>query len=1242
MRETMEYTSANGSPDLERRQGPPRAAGHSTPGHHDVEPKDDEHETAEDTTSSSHKSERDYEHDGAETRAAVDSGASAPGHGIMSQVVSRISSRSSIDPGPPPDGGWQAWTQSFCGHLVIMNTWGWVNSFGVFQAYYVDTLGRSPSEVSWIGSVAVFLLFFVGTFTGRLTDAGYFRPVFAAGTALLVAGAFATSACTQYWQLMLAQGLCMGVGCGCLFCPMMAVLSTYFSRRRGLAMGVAACGAVVGGVVYPLVVRQMLPRAGFAWAVRTVGFIMAGTLGLANVLAKPRIKPRRAGPLVEWAAFKELEYTFYAAAAFFNFWGVYFAFFYVAAYSREIVHPPFTYTESLNLLLIMNGVSLTGRLAPAWLADRIGAVNAFIPCSAASSVLVLCWIGVRSAGGMYGWAVVYGAAAGGIQSLFNAALSSLTTDPRKAGVRMGMVFTIVSFAVLTGPPIAGAAIRAAGGSYVGAQVFAGTVLAVGCGFLVAAKVLHPGPPSPAAAAAAAAAALNWGTLSFSTSPVCVRPTIHEADNLWILVPDSLKLDISRSSETPPCLLSRPGPAQLSSAQLSQPTQVMAHLIATAALGLAAVSAASPQPPLPQYDWSSIRPSSDIVWHNCYGDEFQCARLVLPMDWLSADPDLLQVTARPLDLDETNEANNRTLAIAIIKLPAVVPDSDPSFAGPLFTNPGGPGNSGVAFLLRMGRHLQYTADRPGRRHYDILSFDPRGIGESEPRADCFHHNLLARQAMELEDRGTWGLDTGRSSLTYSLAAMDAFGRRCEESDRRFGADVMRYVGTPSVARDMVEMADKIDLERRQRLATRKADPQEQANHPITPSELKKRMVVEPKEPVRIQYLGFSYGTVLGNYFAALFPHRVGRLILDGVCDTDDYATGPGWLTNLADTDELFYHFLQGCHKAGSSVCALANSSDESWTDLRERVLAFVDNLDSRPQAALMTNGNNVVVTGHDIRRLIGIMLYMPLLLYRPFASMLEGVLQGNFTLLAETLVEGGYIPVLSEGCSASSAPEKGDGDGDEPVPQPAVQGIEGLYAILCGDGDDITDREVDWWSEYVARQVSTSRIFGAYWSTIRFGCSGWRFRPNWSYKGPFTTPPAGSGPGAPSAPVLFLTNRLDPVTPLRNARTMAAHHPGAGVVVQESMGHCALASAPSRCTADLVAEYLEHGTVPDGEVTCAEDCGPWDDECELEGVDVSTNSPSQRTWSDGGRDMFSIFRRRNLHSVRLPKNPLGVW
>lgn len=70
--------------------------------------------------------------------------------GVLAKVLSRTTSRISIDPGPPPDGGLAAWTQVIMGHLIVFNTWGYINSFGVFQTYYVATLGHPPSDISWV------------------------------------------------------------------------------------------------------------------------------------------------------------------------------------------------------------------------------------------------------------------------------------------------------------------------------------------------------------------------------------------------------------------------------------------------------------------------------------------------------------------------------------------------------------------------------------------------------------------------------------------------------------------------------------------------------------------------------------------------------------------------------------------------------------------------------------------------------------------------------------------------------------------------------------------------------------------------------------------------------------------------------------------------------------------------------------------------------------------------------------
>lgn len=210
------------------------------------------------------------------------------------------------------------WYATFSPRMaVITNTIrGVINSFGVFQSYYVEALQRPPSDIAWIGSIEVFFLFFIGTFTGRLTDAGFFLPITILGSILVVAGTLVTSVCTQYWQVFLAQGVCVGLGNGCLFCPAIAIISTYFQKYRSIAIGLTACGSVTGGLVFPGIVRGLLPRVGFGWTLRVIGLMQAGCFVISLLSLKPRIPPRKNGRLVEWSAFKELEYAYYALGAF--------------------------------------------------------------------------------------------------------------------------------------------------------------------------------------------------------------------------------------------------------------------------------------------------------------------------------------------------------------------------------------------------------------------------------------------------------------------------------------------------------------------------------------------------------------------------------------------------------------------------------------------------------------------------------------------------------------------------------------------------------------------------------------------------------------------------------------------------------------------------------------------------------------------------------------------------------------
>lgn len=442
--------------------------------------------------------EEDIEHPseqlGQQDAASAEKKQNITDRSVLSRTLSTISRSSSRlrDPGPPPDAGAKAWLHVLAGHLCVVNAWGLASSFGAFQTYYSTTLTTvTPSAISWIGTFQIFLLFFVGAFSGRALDAGLVRPIMITGMLLQIIGIFTTSVCTQYWQYFLAQGVCIGLGNGLQFTPALGLVSTYFFRRRTLALAACATGGGTGGLIFPAVVRCLLPRIGFPWTIRVIGFIMLANDAIILAIMRQRLPPRKAGPLVEIGAFREKTYTAFIVGMFFNFWSLYFGFFYIGSYARDVAG--LDYISSLNLLLVINGVSIIGRIAPAFLADwRFGALNTITPFVLATGLVFFTWAAVSNTRELYIWSAFYGFANAGIQGLWPATLASLTPDPKYAGVRLGMGFTLVSFATLTGSPLGGALVSQDGGQYLYAQIWGGCCMAIGLCCLVYARLASTG------------------------------------------------------------------------------------------------------------------------------------------------------------------------------------------------------------------------------------------------------------------------------------------------------------------------------------------------------------------------------------------------------------------------------------------------------------------------------------------------------------------------------------------------------------------------------------------------------------------------------------------------------------------------------------------------------------------------------------------------------------------------------
>lgn len=358
--------------------------------------------------------------------------------------------------GEIPDGGTQAWLQVLGSWVVLVATWGLVNTFGVYQTYYETELkgAGSASNISWIGSLQAALLLFIGVISGPLYDAGYFRHLIVVGLFLIIFGQFMTSLCTVYWQVLLAQGICIGLGMGLTFLPSTAILSQYFSRRRSLVIGIASSGSPLAGIVFPIIFSRLEPVVGFGWATRVIAFVLLALSAVPVAFMRTRVLPSGKRSLVDRTAFKDLPFMIFAAANLFAFLGLYVPFFYSQLWA--VLHRIADPAWAPYLVTLLNAGSVFGRIVPNAVADRLGSLNILTVCTAVSAILAFGWLGIHSLSGIIAFVVLYGAFSGAVVSLTPSVMVALSPDMGRVGARMGTSFLLAGVSILVGTPIGGA------------------------------------------------------------------------------------------------------------------------------------------------------------------------------------------------------------------------------------------------------------------------------------------------------------------------------------------------------------------------------------------------------------------------------------------------------------------------------------------------------------------------------------------------------------------------------------------------------------------------------------------------------------------------------------------------------------------------------------------------------------------------------------------------------------------
>lgn len=398
-------------------------------------------------------------------------------------------------------------------------------------------------------------------------------------------------------------------------------------------------------------------------------------------------------------------------------------------------------------------------------------------------------------------------------------------------------------------------------------------------------------------------------------------------------------------------------------------------------------------------------SQSIDWQDCPdGAPFKCGTVTVPLDYEHPD--------------------GRTITIALKKLPASDGNAE---HGSLFTNPGGPGASGIETVKDPAAMPEEL-----RGAYDIIGFDPRGVGQSTP-ITCWTDDEIKQSLAAPDDGSTNPMKPLKGVTSKNVPAQDkidqgaANAARCAQHSE--APELLDHVGTRDVARDL-------DILR----AT--------------------------NGNAKLNYLGTSYGTYIGAIYADLFPAHVGRTVLNAAMNPSRYRT---------DSDAEVVAFKEGAlrqyveHCQAQNGCPLTGSTDEAVAQLT----TFVDGLDKNP---LTAPDSNVTVNTQDATAIV-----QQYAIEKPDWEALTAMLNPAMNKRDGTLMVKAKqsVPDLSPETTIEEAVSSANSE--------VMFG-----AVICNDYPDTGGTASDWDAQAAAEKKSYP-FFGGTSNAMEAYCRGWGHR-----------------------------------------------------------------------------------------------------------------------------------------------------
>lgn len=434
-------------------------------------------------------------------------------------------------------------------------------------------------------------------------------------------------------------------------------------------------------------------------------------------------------------------------------------------------------------------------------------------------------------------------------------------------------------------------------------------------------------------------------------------------------------------------------------------------------------------------------------------------------------------------------------------------------GTLFLNPGGPGASGVDLIFNgFGDYLNEAL----LGKFDIMGWDPRGTGESTP-IQCWNNDDI-RDAY-FQDLPTFPYLANQEANFFARYRNIAY--RCASRKQ----PIFKHMSTADVARDLDLLRQAVGDE-------------------------------------RLNYLGYSYGSFIGNTYANLYPKKVRAMVIDGVLDPNLWSSGWQIKADRSSTDEVLQEFFNQCDQAGPDCYLSGPSGSKARFDA---ILAV-----GRRQTIVIGEGDDIFEYAYDelVGDAIGAM-YTPEIWpsYADFLDLLSIAMQGDKTASKKALLR--YRAIQQKFRDAG------------PVPRSVYDNsLEAYFGNHCADAGYPSGFK---WYSAISKYADAGSFVGPSWWWNNATCAAWPTARN-RYTGPWKT--------TTSAPVLVIGNYYDPATNYAGAVASNRQLRNSRLLSYAGWGHTAAFSGRSACTDDYVIGYLLDGDLPAPGTICPAAANPF--------------------------------------------------